>query len=277
MYCVIQQVMRKKLDVLGEHKEIIPYPLEMSINGVAQVPIWRWDWSKERYERPHREAYKISLHQSFREGGAVRKRQHSVCTMSYYDLCDDCGWWGDFIIGGDSALAEKLNMDPAELCDIIESKLGPLRERLEADFQQSAEYQAKQEHQRVLDANSKARSAFSKRYGVDGDEYDRCYDVFGVLRNREYLEQVKAAHKARKQAEREAYRSYRESWGSNYSGGNSSSYSIPASSTYSEKETDMLEEFYKKLSKIYHPDLNPGTDTTAQMQLLNRLKESWKI
>lgn len=44
-----------------------------------------------------------------------------------------------------------------------------------------------------------------------------------------------------------------------------------------EKETDMLEEFYKKLSKIYHPDLNPGTDTTAQMQLLNRLKESWKI
>lgn len=277
MYCVIQEVRRKKPDVLGEHKEILPYPLEMSINGVAQVPIWRWDWSKERYERPHREAYKISLHQSFRESGAVRKRQHSVCTMSYYDLCDGCGWWGDFIIGGDSALAEKLNMDPAELCGIIESKLGPLRERLEADFQQSAEYIAHQEHRRVLDANNKARSAFSERYGVAGDEYDRCYDVFGVLRNKAYLEQIKVQHKARKQAEREARSSYRERWHSTYSGGGSGSYSIPSASTYTTEETAILKQFYRSLSKTYHPDLNPGKNTTAQMQLLNKLKDQWGV
>lgn len=273
MFCVIQEVRRKKPDMLGEHREIIPYPLEMSINGVAQVPIWRWDWSRERYERPHLEAYKISVHHSYRESGKVRKRQYSVCTMSYYDLCVDCGWWGDFIIGGDRALAEKLNMDPAELCGIIESKLGPLRERLEADFQQSAEYQAKQVHRRILDANKNARAAFSRRYDVDGDEYDRCYDVFGVLRNKEYLEKIKADHKARKQSERR----YRESWRSTYEQYTSGSYSIPSSSTYSVEETTTLKEFYKKLSKIYHPDLNPGKDTTAQMQLLNRLKEAWGV
>lgn len=273
MYCVIQQVMRKKTDVLGEHKEIIPYPLEMSINGVAQVPIWRWDWSKERYERPHREAYKISLHQSFREGGAVRKRQHSVCTMSYYDLCDGCGWWGDFIIGGDSVLAEKLNMDPAELCDIIESKLGPLRKRLEAEFHQSPEYLARQDHERILADYMAKQDRFCSRYEASKDDYNRCYDVFGALKNREYLEQIKAEHKARKENERR----YQETWRSTYERHTGGSYSVSSASTYTEDEKGILRQFYKSLSKTYHPDLNPGKDTTSVMQLLNRLKESWGL
>lgn len=275
MYCVIQEVRRKKPDPYGEHKEIIPYPLEMSINGVEQVPKWCWKWSEERYTRPHPEAYKITLHQSYREGGTVKKRQYSACTMSYYDICES--WWGDCIIGGENALAEKTGMGAAELCEIIDTKLEPLRERLEAEFHQSAEYIAHQEHRRVLDANNKAKSAFSKRYGVDGDEYDRCYDVFGVLRNREYLEQIKAAHKARKQAERETWSSYRESWSGTYSEGSSRSYSIPSVSTYTAEETAILKQFYRSLSKTYHPDLNPGKDTTAQMQLLNKLKEAWGV
>ena len=103
MYCVIQEVRRKKPDPYGEHKEIIPDLLEMSINGVEQVPIWQWRWSEERFERPRLETYKISIHQSFREGGAVRKRQYAVCTMSYYDICEN--WWGDCIVGGENALA----------------------------------------------------------------------------------------------------------------------------------------------------------------------------
>lgn len=277
MFCVIQEVRRKKPDPYGEHKEIIPYPLEMSINGVEQVPLWRWKYGEDRYERPRLDAYKITLHQSYREGGAVRKRQYSVCTMSYYDLCGDFSWWGDFIVGGENALAEKAGMDAAELFEIIEAKLGPLRERLEADFHQSAEYKAKQEHRRVLDAHNEARATFSKRYGVDGDEYDRCYDVFRVLRNREYLAKIKADHKARRQAERDSWSSYRESWRGTYSGGGGGSYSLPSVSTYSETETATLKEFYKKLSKIYHPDLNPGKDTTAAMQLLNKLKEGWGV
>lgn len=275
MYCVIQEVQRKRPALYGEPLEIIPYPLEMSINGVEQVPKWCWRWSEERYARPHLEAYKITLHQSYREGGVVRKRQYSVCTMSYYDICES--WWGDFIIGGENALAEKIGMDAAELCEIIDTKLEPLRERLEAEFHQSAEYIAKQEHRRVLDANNKARSAFSERYGVDVDEYDRCYDVFGVLRNKDYLEKIKTDHKARKQAERDSWSSYRESWRSTYGAGSSGSYSVPSVSTYSEAETAILKKFYRSLSKTYHPDLNPSRDTTKEMQLLNKLKEAWGV
>ncbi len=269
MYCVIQKIMLKKRNPFGEHKEIIPYPLEMSINGVEQTPVWCWKWSEERFERPHLEAYKISLHQSYRENGAVKKKQFSVCTMSYYDICGDFGWWGDCIIGGENALAEKLGMETDELYNLIDGKLEPLRKRLEEEFHQSPEYAAKQRHRSILEAHDKARSAFAKRYSVDVDEYDRCYDVFGELRNAAYLEKIKA--------ERKAKRSYQESRRSTYGGGTSGSYSVPPVSTYTEDETAILRGFYRSLSKTYHPDLNPGKDTTAEMQMLNRLKELWGV
>ena len=169
MYCVIQEVRRKKPDPYGERLEIRAYQNQWRLDE-SKPYTWAYEYSEERFERPHLEAYKITLHQSYREGGVVRKRQYVVCTMSYYDICEN--WWGDCIVGGENALAEKVGMDAAELYEIIEAKLGPLRERLEADFHQSAEYQAKQEHQRIVDAHRKARSAFSERYGVDGDEYD---------------------------------------------------------------------------------------------------------
>ena len=275
MFCVIQEIRRKKQDQYGEHMEIIPYPLEMSINGVEQVPKWCWKWSEERFERPHLEAYKISIHHSYRENGVVRKCQYPIRTMGYYDIVEyslyDCA---DSSI---QATAEKLGLDPAEVYELIESKLEPLRERLEAEFHQSAEYITQQEHRRILDAHSKAKAAFCKRYNVDGDEFDRCFDVFGVLRNKEYLEQTKAAHKARKQAEWDARSSYREQWRSTYGGQSSGSYSIPPVSTYTAEETAILKQFYRSLSKTYHPDLNPGKDTTAEMQMLNKLKEAWGV
>ena len=227
MFCVIQEVQRKKPDPYGEHKEIIPYPLEMSINGVEQVPTWHWKWSEERYDRPRLEAYKITIHHSYREGGKVRKRQYSVCTMSYYDICES--WYGDCILGGVEALADRIGINAAELCEIIDSKLEPLRERLEADFHKSAEYIAKQEHRRILDTHNKARAAFSEEYGVDTSEYDKCSDVFGALRNPAYLEQIKEAHKARKESERR----YQEYYSGTHGGSGSGSYSVQSVSTYS--------------------------------------------
>lgn len=274
MYCVIQEVRRKKPDPYGEQLEIRAYQNQCRLDE-SKPYTWTYEYSEERFERPRLEAYKISIHQSFREGGVVRKHQYPIRTMSYYDIVEyglyDCA---DSRI---QATADNLGMDAAELYEIIEAKLDPLRERLEADFHQSAEYQAKQEHQRIVDAHRKARSAFSERYGVDGDEYDRCYDVFGVLRNKEYLAKIKADRKAWKQAEQARWSSYRESWSGTYSEGSSGGYSVPARSTYTEEEMAILKRFYRSLSKTYHPDLNPGKDTTAAMQLLNRLKETWGV
>ncbi len=108
---------------------------------------------------------------------------------------------------------------------------------------------------------------------MDGDEYDRCFDVFGMLRNEAYLKQIQRDHKNRQKAEREARRRARQAWQEYASG----SYSTALSGNYSADETAMLKQFYKVLSKKYHPDLNPGKDTTAEMQLLNRLKQVFGI
>lgn len=271
MFCVIQEVRRKKPAPYGEYREIEAYQNEWRIAGDERPCTWSWRYTGGRFERPHLEAYKISIHHSYRENGVIKKHQYPIRTMSYYDVTEyslyDCA---DSSI---QATAEKLGIDPAEVYEIIEAKLEPLRERLEAEFHQSAEYIAHQEHRRVLDAHSAARAAFSKRYGVDGDEYDRCYDVFGVLRNKEYLAQIKARHKTQKESERR----YQESWRSTYEQYTGGSYSVPFSSTYTEGERDILKQFYRSLSKTYHPDMNPGEDTTAAMQLLNKLKEAWGV
>lgn len=269
MFCVIQQVMRKKPDPHGGYKEIEAYQNKWRIDDRPFT--WSWQYTGGRFERPHLEAYKISLHHSYREGGVVRKHQYPICTLSYYDIVEFSLY--DCADGRIQATAEKLGLDPAEVYELIESKLEPLRERLEAEFHQSPEYIAKQEHDRIIADHMTAQSKFCRKYNVDKDEYDRCYDVFGVLRNKEYLEKIKAEHKAKKQA----YSSYQKTWESTYSKWTSSSYSISPTNTYTDSERTMLKDFYRALSKRYHPDLNPDKDTTAQMQLLNRLKEAWGV
>ena len=284
MFCVIQKIWRKRPESCGEYREIEAYQVSWTIED--KPPMWDWRYTGGRFERPHLEAYKITLHQSYRESGRVKKRQYTVCTMSYYDFCST--WWGECIVGGETALAEKLGMDAAELCRIIDAKVEPLPERIRAEFEQSAEYIAQQEHERIKTVHWAAQLQFCEKYGVDKSEYDRCYDVFGQLRNKEYLKQIKAEYKARQQSEREArkqhhdyWRSYQEQWRSTYSGqsgGQSSgSYSVPSVSTYTDADRVILKQFYRSLSKLYHPDLNPDKDTKAQMQMLNRLKEQWGV
>jgi len=257
--------MRKKPNLCGEYKEIQVYQNQWRIDDRPFT--WAWERTGGRFERPHLEAYKITIHQSYREGGKVKKRQYTVCTMSYYDICES--WWGDCIIGGEKALADRLGIEVSDLYELIDSKLDPLQKRLEAEFHQSPEYIAKQEHERIIEAYRTVKSQFCNKYGVEDSDYDRCYDVFGTLRNKEYLEQIKAQHRAR--------RRYQESRRSTYEQYTSGGYSIQSNGNYSESEKAILKKFYKSLSKLYHPDLNPGTDTTEEMQILNRLKETWGV
>lgn len=270
MYCVIQQTMRKKPNRYGEPLEIIAYQNQWRLDE-SKPFTWDWKYSEERFERPHMEAYKITIHQSYREGGKVKKRQHSICTMSYYDIVEyslyDCA---DSRI---QSTADKLGIAPAELYDLIENKLEPLRQCLEAEFHQSPEYIARQEHEQIRADYLEASSKFCNRYDVDKDEFSRCFDIFLTLRNKEYLAQIKAQHKAKKESERR----YQEYFRSNYSGQSGGSYSFSSVSTYSEEESETLKQFYRVLAKKFHPDVNPGKDTTEQMKLLNKLKKSWGI
>ena len=278
MYCVIQEVPLKKADC-GEAREIIVKKSTCSINGKTYTRYY-YEMGGGYFDRPHRKAYRISIHKSFRKNGKVRKQQVSICTIGYYSIVDWGGWYQDFV--NSSLLQHKLDqlgISKSELDSLICEKLKPVIERVKEEFQQTEEYRARMEHRRTITEYNGRKASFAAEYEIDKNEYDRCFDVFGTLREPEYFEKIQREYRARKEYEQQSYRSYYENQqrNYNYSDDSGSGYGEPAVSNYSTDDKTMLKRFYRTLSKAYHPDSNPDQDTSAEMKLLNRLKSEWGL
>lgn len=274
MYCVVQTLERKKPDTGGEYMEYevssmtIGFPDGRSKTHYSYYP----RYEAGRFHRPHRECFKISIHESRREGGRVVKKQCVVGTVGYYELIQ----WGlyDYIDNGVNRATDVFGADYETLYRLVENKMSPIMEKVKKEFRRSEEYKARRAREKLEKAHQKAKKQFGAQYGVDPDEYDYVYNIFGELMDEEYLKEIV------RQCERQqkAYeRRYREYSGGTYTGGGGGSYSVPVRGTYTAEETAILKQFYRSLSKTYHPDLNPGKDTTAEMQLLNKLKEAWGV
>lgn len=276
MYCVIQEIERKKPDVNGEPLEIKPYESSFTIGGQPNVT-YGYSMSEERCQRPIRTAYKISIHRSYRENGKVKKQQVAICTMGYYDIADTTSWVGDYMTAHEWEEKQKqLGISEKELVKIIYAKLDPLIEQIQREFQQSEEGRLKKEHEKITKAYREAQEAFAREYECDRGEFQHCYDIFLKLRNPEYLKKVQAEHEARKEYERrsrENSRGYYEKFRDNYSSG-SSGFSF---NVREEANQDILKQFYRVLSKKFHPDANPDIDTSEQMKVLNQLKQEWGV
>lgn len=277
MYCVIQEIEIKKVPA-GEAREIKVSETTWTINGV-NGSTWGWRYSDECFDRPVRKAYRISIHESYREAGKVRKKQTVICTIGYYSIVDWGGWIGDYIIGGLKRKADALGLSEEALSDMVYKKFQPIIDRVKAEFQQTEECTAREEHRRILKEHNQRVEAFKKKYDTSENEYNHCYDVFGNLRSPEALKKVKADYKARRAYERrsqEQSRSYYENFYSNYdSGAGGSRGSV--SHTNHENNKALLKKFYRTLSKTYHPDSNPDKDTSEEMKLLNQLKSDWGV
>lgn len=279
MYCVIQEVKIKKIPP-GEPKEIEVYESTWTIGGQTTTS-YGYRMSNERYERPIDKAYRITIHQSYRENGKIKKKQCYICTMGYYDVIDYSDWVKDYIRGDRWVKAlEQLGISEDELIDLVYSKLNPLTQQIQSKFEQTEEYRAKEEHKRILDEYKQRIEEFAKEYEVERSEYKKCFDVFGELRNPVYLEKIKREYRSRKEYE-ERSRSYYEDYYSNYNTGSGSStgssYNDLFHGNYKEEDKGILKQFYRELSKKFHPDANPEADTSKQMQLLNQLKSEWGI
>lgn len=271
MFCVIQKMQKKKPDAYGARKEIIVTETKFGFAGEEPKTSYDYTYSNERFERPVLDAYKISIHHSYRENGKVKKKQWVIRTVSYYDLIEyslyDCA---------DSSIRKVAKeMDKGEdfLYDLIYEKLNPVIEKIEAEFQQTEEYRAKKEQEAILREHREAEAAFEKEYGQC--EYRYCYDVFGTLRNPTYLEELKVKKKAQ---EEYAKRSYEESFKrtyNQYSNGSGSSYYIASQSNYTEDEKKLLHEIYRMASKKFHPDV--CSDDGSKMKFLTKLKEQWGL
>lgn len=275
MFCVIQEVQRKNVTP-GEPLRIEPYETNYSIAGQGYTT-FGYCMSSERCERPIRKAYKISVHKSFREKGKVKKQQVSICTMDYYDIADGTSWVGDYLTSSNWEKKQQiLRLSEHELVELIYKKLDPLIERITKEFQNSEEGKLKEEHNKIIKAYLQAQEKFVEKYECDREEFRHCYDIFLTLRNPAYLKKVQADHRARQQYRKQSWEndsSYYEKFRDNYGSG----YSDIFISNHTEKDKEILKQFYRVLSKRFHPDANTGTDTSEQMKVLNQLKQEWRV
>lgn len=278
MFVVIQEVEVKSVPA-GEAKGIEVYESRWKVNG-EEFCSYEYRDSAERFERPVRKSYRISVHESRRENGKVKKKQTVICTIGYYEVVDWGDWPGDYTMGRLKYKADALGLDESKLADLIYTKWQPVVDRIWEEYRQTEEYAARQENHRIIREHNERASEFMEKYGVDRGEYNRCYDVFGKLRNPEYLKKVKADYRARKEYERrsrEQSRSYYENFYGNYGGDSGGGYCGTAAGNYSEADRALLKKFYRMLSKAFHPDSNPDGDTGEEMKMLNRLKGEWGI
>lgn len=276
MYCVIQEIETKRMQKNGYPKRI-----ETRFTKSNVIPSWySYSYSTERFERPIKKAYRISIHESYREAGKIKKKQFVICTVNYYDLADDIFTlydWGDKKM---CIAADALHCSVEFLYNLIEKKLNPLIERIQSEFAQTEEFKVHKEHERITTLYAASKAEFNERYGTVGSNtYDQCYDVHGALQNPQRLKEIEAEYIDRKyyeQKSQERSRRYYENSYSNYTGSNSKSFGS-AGAQCNEGSKAMLKQFYRTLSKTYHPDSNPGKDTSEEMKLLNQLKADWGL
>lgn len=274
MHCYIQEIQMKSSNSIGCGKELCVTTSNWTMNGVTYTS-YGYTYSDEKFERPIRKAYKITLHdKSYRDKeGKVRKNQFHVATIKYYDLVDY--YWGDCLLHSKiDNIAEEMDIDSNLIWEEITKRLDALQDKVNAEFAKTEEYGVKEKHDAILREYQKRRHEFAEKYEVQENEYDRCYDIFGVLRNSEYLEKIKCEYTSRKEYE-EKSSSYQRDYQSNYNyySGRYGTSSLN-SGLSSEKEKEYYKKFYRTLATKYHPDV---TGDGEAMKFLNRLKESWGI
>lgn len=260
MYCVIQKVVNKRPDPNGASKEIIVESERSFLAGVSRTK-YTYRYSDEKFERPIRDAYKVSIHKSYREDGKVKKRQWAICTIGHYEMVD---------VFLEDLIREKLTrrktkeMGAAkkDVLSMILAKLYPIQGKINATFMSSEESRVRREHNTIVLNHHREKRLFEEKYGYG--TYDFCYDVFGKLRKPECLEFLNEALKYRKDYENGSYQNQRNS-----------NHNASALITYSDEKKVMLKKIYRSLAKTFHPDITH--DDGKMMELILELKKNWGI
>lgn len=265
---MIQEVERKT-ESLGSSKSLKVHTTTMTTDGVTEVR-YGYSHSDERFTRPIKKAYKISIHKSYRENGKVKKKQYSICTIEYYSIIDYGTWVGDYTIGLNNKL-QQIGITEEKLCELIYDKLDPIVEQIKKEFEGTEEYKAIQEQREIINRYNKTKDEFENLYGYN--TYDYCYDIFGTLRNEDMLNRIKKQYENYQEQQSRYYEDFKSNYNSNqYDFG---SLSGSSNKTYSDDEKKYLKKIYKAAAMVLHPDKTGGSD--EGMQFLNKLKEEWNI
>ncbi|MDO5519992.1 MAG: hypothetical protein Q4G58_05825 [bacterium] len=265
MQCKIEEFELNQVTSRGAPKKVIVDEFEW-LNGGEQGKTYTYRMSSERFERTNKKAYRIIV---VEDSG----KECPVATMTYYDFVDfsieDC--IGDRLI---EQIAKEMNTTAEKVWEVIKEKLDDLKAKIRFEFEQTEEYLENKKNQQIIENYKKAKKKFSLELGVDQAKYDHIYNVFGELKDADYLNKVHEQIKEREKFSQNSKRKNKEAW-RNFSG--SSDFFGGGKSSYSEEDKDMLSKFYKVLAKKFHPDANPGIDTSKEMQLLNEIKKDWGV
>jgi transcription termination factor Rho len=83
------------------------------------------------------------------------------------------------------------------LWNLIHEKLQPLRNTIKEEFENTEEYKSTKKNEEIIRIYTETKKEFENKYCKA--TYDYCYDVFGVLRNEEYLKNLETVYKTRQQ------------------------------------------------------------------------------
>lgn len=265
----------KSSNSIGCGKELCVTTTNWSMNGVPYTS-YGYTFSEDRFERPIKTAYKVTLHgKSYRnDKGQVTKKQYHVTTIKYYDLID-FNWCDCVMKSKIEDIAEEMGTDYELIWEETAKKLDALQDKVNAEFEQTEEFKTKEKHDAVLKEYRIKKYKFAEKYETQENEYDKCFDIFGRLRNEDYFEKIKR-ESDRKKEYKEQSRSYQKNYQSNYND-YSGSYGTGTLKIglYTDREKEYLNKFYKALAVKFHPDVLNGDN--EPMQLVNKLKAEWGI
>ena len=268
MFCAIRKFKNKK-SLKGSSKRIEVYTSKYE----RDLTKYCFTFSHDKFDRPPRDSYQISIQHSYRDDGKVQKKQWKVATINYYDFIENYTSWKDFITQDElNELLFELDMTLTQLERMINVKLHPLLNEIITDWEQTEEYNVTREINRILEKHYLAKKSFEEKWGTS--TYDYIFDVFGKLRNKNYLDWIQQEAQGKD-------KSYSKSSNKNKYNDENRSNSQHDRSTkktnsfrYSEEEKKWLKKFYRSLAKEFHPDVNGNTDA---MVLINKLKKDWDL
>ena len=268
MFCAIRKFKNKKSS-RGHSKRI-----EIYTSKYEKEPTkYRYTFSHELFERPPRDSYQISIQHSYRDNGKVQKKQWKVATINYYDFIDDYSSWKEYIPQEElNELLFELNLTLTQLERMINVKLQPLLNEIKADWEQSEEFIVTREINRILEKHKLTKISFEKTWGEN--TYDYIYDVFGKLRNKDYLEWIQNKSKERSKSQYKSYDKHSKTYEEHHKTNRETPPRKKSITGYSDDEKRWLKKFYRSLAKEFHPDISGNNDA---MVLINKLKQDWEV
>lgn len=265
MYFYIQEIEMKR-KTKGSSKEIL-----LGTKNIDGILVNTYAFSEECFERPIKKSYQITLHESYRENGKIKKRQYVVAHLNYYDIaesCEDehyafedtlyCRLFDklDLIIKTFDIQEDKKDDFIDNLYDSFATKIDPLFSEIRKEFMETEEGKIFLKYKKIFYDYESAKRKFLSEHDAFSQEYDICFDLYGNLTNELYLEKIRR----RKSDQKKEYRNYNSS-----------------RKIYTTNQRKMLRQFYRILVKTFHPDSNIGKDTSEQMKFLNKIKEEWGL